>query len=103
MHTNSSWWQTKIAENVLNGLVHLVNEVKETGAGLSGAMAEAFTEASASAEHFAKEHPVAATMIVTVIALFILAMLTPLILEALGFGAEGVLEGESSCLLWYPY
>jgi len=57
-------------------------------------MAEAFTEATVAAEAFVKEHPVATTMIVTVIALFILAVLTPFILEALGFGAEGVLEGS---------
>lgn len=94
----SSWWQSKFAETVLDGLVRLVNEVKEKGTQLSGAMAEAFTEASAAAEAFVKGHPVATTMIVTmivtVIALFILAVLTPFILEALGFGAEGVLEGE---------
>ncbi|KAF1353190.1 hypothetical protein BDV97DRAFT_346023 [Delphinella strobiligena] len=91
---SSSWWETKIAETVLNGLVTLVQEVETKGHVLSGAMAEAFSTASAMADVFVREHPVAAKLIVTVIALFVLAVLTPLILEALGFTAEGVAEGS---------
>jgi hypothetical protein len=54
-----------------------------------GALKEAFDKATEAAVIFAREYPV----YVTAIALGILVILFPWMIEALGFGFEGPIEG----------
>ena len=60
-------------------------------------MSDAIDRAESTAWEFTKEHPVYAALIAagTIIALGVLAMLTPWVLEALGFEALGPRAGES--------
>lgn len=64
---------------------------------LQGPLKEAYTKACDAAlavEGFVKEHPV----FVTVIALGVLVMLTPWVLEVLGFAELGPVEGTPASL-----
>lgn len=83
-------WRESLARCILDGLVRTL----ETGVALGGAAKVAFDKASAVAAKFVKEHPVLTAVIVTVIAIGILVYLAPWVVEALGFGELGPLEGE---------
>jgi hypothetical protein len=83
-------WTENIARAILNGLVKAV----EDGAHMGQAMTEALKKAAAEAKDFVCEHPV----LCTVIALGILAVLAPWVLEALGFAELGPVEGKMDLL-----
>lgn len=79
-------WTQKIAQAILGGLVNAL----EKSAPLGQAVKEACEKSSNEALEFAHEHPV----FLTVVALGILVLLTPWVLEALGFAEIGIVEGE---------
>jgi hypothetical protein len=79
-------WTEKIATAILNGL----EKILKNGASMAQAMKDAFQRATNAAEAFAREHPVYCT----VIALGILVILAPWVIEALGFGELGPIEGN---------
>ena len=83
-------WYEGLAKHILDGLVAALN----SGAVMGVAMKEAFDRASAVASDFVQAHPVLTAAMVTVIAIGILAILTPWAVEALGFGELGPVEGE---------
>ncbi|KAH9205772.1 hypothetical protein DL95DRAFT_397352 [Leptodontidium sp. 2 PMI_412] len=66
---------------------------------MGSTMKEAFDRASGVAEEFAREHPVLVGVMVTLVALGILALVMPWVIEALGFGALGPVEGMFGSLL----
>jgi len=78
-------WTENLAKAILNKLV----EVLKAGAKLGGAMLEAIEKATEAAVGFAREHPVYATLI----ALGVLVVLSPWVIEALGFAELGPVEG----------
>ena len=89
LHT--SGWYEGLAKRVLDGLI----DALQSGAAMGTAMKEAVDRASAVASKFVKEHPVFATVMITIIAIGILAILLPWAVEALGFGELGPVEGEN--------
>ncbi|KAJ5312552.1 hypothetical protein PENANT_c007G06426 [Penicillium antarcticum] len=79
-------WSEAIAKALLHGLVNAI----EAGTEMAQAAADAAAKSKEAAIDFAIEHPVYATLI----ALGILALLTPWTLEILGFGELGPIEGS---------
>ncbi|KAL4791041.1 hypothetical protein BDV19DRAFT_371361 [Aspergillus venezuelensis] len=93
--TTTSWTEN-IAKATLNGLTKAIT----TGAKMARAASDAMDKAEEAAVGFATEHPVYATLI----ALGILAILTPFVLEILGFGELGPIEGSFAAVWqsrWY--
>ncbi|KAI0779928.1 hypothetical protein C8Q74DRAFT_726388 [Fomes fomentarius] len=82
----ASWdWQESFAKAVLSKL----EVALRTGVEIGLAATEAVGKAVAAVEGFAKEHPVYFTLI----ALGVLVLLSPWVIEALGFGELGPIEG----------
>ena len=88
VHTTG--WYEGLAKRILDGIVAAL----QSGAPMASAMKEAFDKASAIAVEFIKEHPILKDVIITVIAIGILAILLPWAVEALGFGELGPIEGK---------
>lgn len=88
VHTTG--WTESLAKKILDGLVAAL----ESGAVMGGAMKDAFDRASEGAEKFVHKHPVFTAVVVTVVAIGILALLAPWVVEALGFGEFGPVPGR---------
>ena len=61
---------------------------------MGNAMKKAFDKASSAAKEFAQKHPVYTAAIITIIAIGMLVVITPWVVEALGFGELGPIEGQ---------
>lgn len=86
-------WTEWIAEKVLAGLEAVLKEGREK---IGPAMAQAFDKASEAADNvfqFAKDHPVATAGLLTILAVGVLVVLAPVVVEALGFAELGPVEG----------
>ena len=96
-------WSEYLAAKILNAL----EQVLKAGKAMNPAMQEAYDKACEAAkeiEGFAADHPVATAVFCTVIALGVLAVLTPYVLELLGFAELGPVEGKSSATFrWKLY
>ncbi|KAJ5249457.1 hypothetical protein N7524_011773 [Penicillium chrysogenum] len=79
-------WSDAIARATLRGLENAI----KAGAEMARAAADAAARSKDAAIEFATDHPVYATLI----ALGILALLTPWALEIIGFGDLGPIEGS---------
>lgn len=75
-----------VAEAVFNGLAKAL----EQNAPMGTAVKDAFDKAVREATGFVQEHP----FICTIIAIGILVIIAPWVLETLGFGAEGPIAGD---------
>jgi len=87
-------WTEWIAENVVRGIETVIREGKEK---LGPVMAEAYEKATAAADAafaFSKEHPLATAGLLTIVAVGILVVLAPVIVETLGFAELGPVESE---------
>jgi hypothetical protein len=89
-----SWTQ-----NLALAVLAQVEDALRTGIPKVGALKEAFDKATEAAVIFAREHPVYATLI----ALGIIVILFPWMIEALGFGFEGPIEGRSGLYSIFLY
>ncbi|KAL4745728.1 hypothetical protein BDW72DRAFT_186168 [Aspergillus terricola var. indicus] len=78
-------WTEALAKATLQGPENAI----QAGAKMAKATADAVAQAKEAAVGFATEHPVYAMLI----ALGVLAVLTPWVLEVLGFGELGPIEG----------
>lgn len=87
--TTTSWTE-RLARRILDGIVSALN----SGKALVGAMKETYDKVRVIAEEFVREHPVLTEVIITVIAIGILAVLVPWAVEALGFGELGPAGGK---------
>ncbi|KAL4909234.1 hypothetical protein BDW74DRAFT_146219 [Aspergillus multicolor] len=83
---STTGWTEAIAKATLHGLENAI----KAGAKMAKAASDALAQAKDAAIDFSTEHPVYATLI----ALGILAVLTPWMLEILGFGELGPIEGS---------
>lgn len=83
---SANGWSDAIARATLRGLENAVR----AGAEMARAAADAAAQSKDAAIDFATDHPVYATLI----ALGILALLTPWALEIIGFGDLGPIEGS---------
>lgn len=88
-------WSETISKSILHGLENAIR----AGAGMARAAADAAAQSRAAAIDFATDHPVYATLI----ALGILALLTPWILEIIGFGDLGPIEGSFAAVWQRQY
>ena len=83
-------WHIWLAQRVLEGMESAIKAGKE----MSPAFAAVYKRACQAAEMFegfVKDHPVFVTLVV----IGILVVLAPYVLEILGFGELGIVEGES--------
>ena len=80
-------WVENLGVAILNTLEKALME----GVAMGQVMKEAFDKASSAAVGFARDHPVFCTLI----ALGILALLTPWVIEAIGFGELGPIQGKN--------
>lgn len=83
-------WTEELAKYILRGIEYLVQHRDSIGQVVRDAMDKAI-EAAESAFQFAKDHPV----FVTLIAIGVLVLVSPWVLEALGFGELGPVAGKS--------
>ncbi|KAK0753734.1 hypothetical protein B0T18DRAFT_311173, partial [Schizothecium vesticola] len=93
-------WSEWLAEKVLRGLEKTLKGSQDKW---GDALRDAYARSVAAVEEefaelwaFVKEHPgeVAAGVALTLVAIAVLVMLAPWVLELLGFAAEGPLEGS---------
>ena len=77
-------------ENIAKAILDALEKVLKNAAPMAQAMKDAFDKATSAAVDFAREHPVYCT----IIALGILVILAPWVIEALGFGELGPIEGK---------
>jgi len=78
-------WNEYLAEYILDGLVRAI----ERGEAMGEAMRDAVAKAKKAAVGFASEHPYYTALI----AIGILVVISPWVIEALGFGELGPIEG----------
>jgi hypothetical protein len=83
-------WYESLAAAVLNGLENALKAGTPMGEAMKGAYEKA-AQVVAAMWGFTKDHPVFCAFV----ALGILAILVPWAIAALGFGAEGVIEGTT--------
>ena len=86
-------------ESLAKAILAVLERVIKTVAHMASAMAEALAKVTAEAVEWSKEHPVYITLIV----FGILVILSPWVIEALGFAELGPLEGESHCFIGCHY
>lgn len=95
---HSFGWYDGLAAAVLARL----EEALELGKEMGPAMRSAYEKATAGidkVEEWAGDHPEMAAVIVTLIAIGILAVMTPWLLAWLGFAEEGIVEGKLALLI----
>ena len=86
-------WTQWIARKVLERLETVLKEGREK---MASAMAMAYDEASDAANvlfRFAKDHPLATAGLLSIVAVGVLVVLAPMVVEALGFAELGPIEG----------
>ncbi len=86
-------WSEYLATAILSSLERML----KAGSPISEVMSAAYhkaCEAAKAIEGFATDHPLATAVFCTVIALGLLVVLMPYVLEVLGFGSLGPIEGQ---------
>ena len=92
VHAQGGW-----TEAIARAVLASVEVCLKTAEPLSPVMASAYERVKsevAKIGDFAKDHPAYTEVLVTVVALGILVLVLPWVLEALGFGALGPIEGK---------
>ena len=98
----SSRWTKLVLDRLYAAMVELITKIKEMREKLSPALRKVIEEAEHFAhelEEFQEEHPILTAFIETTALAVLIAVLAPVLLEALGFGVEGVVEGKCSVLM----
>lgn len=90
-------WSEYIAAKILAVLETVLRAGKDLGPALSAAYERA-CEAAKGIPGFAADHPLATAVYCTVVALGVLVVLAPYVLEILGFGKLGPVESKESIL-----
>lgn len=85
----------------MHALRHGLEAAIEKGGekGVGGGLGVYVDRVSASVRGFVEEHPVVATMMVSLLALAIIGLVAPQLLAILGFSAEGPVAGMFLCAL----
>ena len=98
----SSRWTKLVLNRLYAAMVELVTKIGEMREKLSPMMRKVIEEAEHFAhelEEFKEEHPILTAFMETTALAVLIAVLAPVLLEALGFGVEGVVEGKCSILM----
>ena len=93
VHAEAGGWRKSIARALLAGIEATIR----AGRPLSGPLQRAFDKAYAKLrdlKEIADEHPVLEGVVLSIVALAVLYLLWPVVLEVLGFGELGPIEGE---------
>jgi hypothetical protein len=93
----SSWWTHLVLERLYESMTRLIAEIDQLRQELSPALRKVVDEAehfTYELKEFQGEHPIPTVLIETTVLALLITLLGPVLLEALGFGAEGVLEGK---------
>ncbi|KEQ75815.1 hypothetical protein M436DRAFT_61126 [Aureobasidium namibiae CBS 147.97] len=93
----SSRWTKLVLDKLYKAMLELVAKIGEIREKLSPMMRKVIEEAEHFAhelEEFQEEHPILTASIETTALAVLIAVLAPFLLEALGFGVEGVVEGS---------
>jgi len=90
-------WSEYLAAKILAALETVLRAGKDLGPALSAAYERA-CEAAKGIPGFAADHPLATAVFCTVVALGVLVVLAPYVLEILGFAELGPVEGKESIL-----
>lgn len=91
---NAQSWTETLASAILSALTKAL----EIGAPMGNAVKEAYDKANADVAKWATEHPKLAAVLVVVIAIGILVVVMPWVIDALGFEAVGPRVGEFDAL-----
>lgn len=85
-------WTEALAESILHGIVQMICDAEK----VASAMEDAIIKATNQAKVFAKEHPYYTALIAAgiVIAIGVLVIVAPWVLEAIGFAARGPRAGK---------
>ena len=83
-------WSETLAKCMLDKLEAAI----KNSAAMGEAMKKCFDKASREAEQFIREHPVFAAAVATIVAIGILVLILPWVVEALGFGELGPSGGQ---------
>lgn len=88
-------WTEWIAESVLDGIKAIFEQAPEKIGSAMLAARDRADDAASSVFHFqfARDHPEVVAGLVTIVAIGVLVMLAPVIVEALGFAEWGTVEG----------
>lgn len=98
-------WSEVLAKRILNTLVGAIREGRDRmGPAFAKAYDDAVTEADSLFHQLvqdARDHPLelAATVLITIIAIGVLVVLAPYVLELLGFSELGPVEGKLSLMV----
>ncbi|PPJ60460.1 hypothetical protein CBER1_11685 [Cercospora berteroae] len=104
---DSGWWDAWTAKALLSAIEDLLRSGKDMASTMEAAVDWAVCEAAKIpelAEQFAKEHPLMVGIVCAIVALGVLYIFWPAVLELLGFGSDGPIE-ESFAAYWqslYP-
>lgn len=91
----TTYWTETLALAILNAITAAI----EAGV-LLGAAKEVVKTAKKDVEGWIREHPVMAGVVAMIIALGVLVVVAPWVVEGLGFGGLGVRLGEFCLVLW---
>lgn len=95
----SGWWDAYTAKALLSTIEDLLRSGKDMSSTMKAAVDRAVREAakiSELAKHFANEHPLMVGIVCAIVALGVLYIFWPEILELLGFGLDGPIEGTKA-------
>lgn len=97
---NSIISASSLKENIANHILNGITDIIKDGAKMGEAMKKAVADATDKAREFAKEHPYYTVLIGAgiIVAIGVLVMLAPWVLEVLGFAARGPRAGMLSLL-----
>ncbi|GIZ43088.1 hypothetical protein CKM354_000632900 [Cercospora kikuchii] len=92
---DSGWWDAWTAKALLSAIEDLLRSGKEMASTMEAAVDRAVCEAAKIpelAKQFAEEHPLMVGIVCAIVALGVLYIFWPAVLELLGFGSDGPIE-----------
>ncbi|KAH8591319.1 hypothetical protein B0O99DRAFT_519737 [Bisporella sp. PMI_857] len=91
---STTGWKDSLAVAILTKFEEMLDECKP----MAQTMTDAYLRAKEGAEIFVSQHPVLAGVLLTVIAIGVLYILLPWVIEVLGFAEAGPVEGSWAAL-----
>jgi hypothetical protein len=95
---DQGYWSKALAGKILSLTIKIVEAGVLVSSTMTAAYHEAFEEASKMSElaqEFVQDHPIFVEVVCVIVALGILSLLCPWVIEALGFTGIGPLEGKT--------
>ncbi|KXJ87354.1 hypothetical protein Micbo1qcDRAFT_124713 [Microdochium bolleyi] len=93
VYTQGSWSEW-IAEGILNGIRAILEQGPEKMGSAMRIAHDRAAEAAGAVFQFASDHPEVVAGLLTIVAIGVLVLLAPMVVEALGFAELGPIEGS---------